>query len=120
MPSSARKKKSDMRKSGGSASAASRDFEDEEMGSGSPDDLAALLVEVRSGREGARERLVARVYAGLRRMAAGLMRGERAGVILQPSAVVNDALIRLLDGVVLNDMATPQIYTLSLHDALPI
>jgi RNA polymerase sigma factor (TIGR02999 family) len=38
------------------------------------------------------------VYRELRRIAAGLMRGERADHTLQPTAVVHEALLRLMDG----------------------
>jgi RNA polymerase sigma factor (TIGR02999 family) len=37
-----------------------------------------------------------RVYGELRRLAAGYMRRERAGKTLQPTAVVNEAFLRLL------------------------
>ena len=37
-----------------------------------------------------------RVYGELRRLAAGYMRRERVGKTLQPTAVVNEAFIRLL------------------------
>lgn len=74
------------------------------MGDESPTDLTLLLEQVRAGREDALERLVAAVYAELRRMAKGLMRGERLGHTLQPSALVHEALIRLLDGDALADL----------------
>src|SRR5262245_44407523 len=63
-----------------------------------PDDLSELLAAVREGREGATDRLVAAVYAELRRIAAGLLRREPTGHILQPSALVHEALLRLLEG----------------------
>jgi RNA polymerase sigma factor (TIGR02999 family) len=61
-------------------------------------DLTAILNEARSGGAEARERLVRAIYAELRRTAGGLMRRERPGHTLQPSALVHEALLRLLDG----------------------
>jgi RNA polymerase sigma-70 factor, ECF subfamily len=66
-----------------------------------PVELTALLEQARSGNADARERLTRAVYGELRRMAEALMRRERPGHTLQPSALVNEALIRLFDGEVL-------------------
>jgi RNA polymerase sigma factor (TIGR02999 family) len=63
-----------------------------------PDDLTAILNEARAGGPDARERLVRAIYYELRRTAGGLMRRERPGHTLQPSALVHEALLRLLDG----------------------
>src|SRR4051812_27114301 len=68
------------------------------MGADRPGDLTALLDEVRTGRADSRDRLVAAIYGQLRRIAGGLMRRERPGHTLQPSALVHEALLRLLDG----------------------
>src|SRR5262249_26455527 len=62
------------------------------------DDLTALLDAVRDGREGATDRLVAAIYAELRRIAGGLMRHERPGHTLQPTALVHEALLRPPEG----------------------
>ena len=52
-----------------------------------------------SGGDGAAlEQLTPVVYAELRRLAGRHLAGERQGHILQPSALVNEAFIRLLDG----------------------
>jgi RNA polymerase sigma-70 factor, ECF subfamily len=67
-------------------------------------DLTAILNEARSGGTDARERLVRAIYAELRRTAGGLMRHERPGRTLQPSALVYGALLRLLDGDALADV----------------
>jgi RNA polymerase sigma factor (TIGR02999 family) len=67
-------------------------------------DLTALLGEVRAGDDDAKERLVRAIYAELRRIAGGLMHHERPGHTLQPSALVHEALVRLLDGDVLADV----------------
>src|SRR5437763_366094 len=61
-------------------------------------DLTELLDELRAGCPDARDRLVNMVYDELRRIAGQLMRNERPDHTLQPSALVHEALIRLLDG----------------------
>jgi len=55
------------------------------------------LIEWREGDEAALGRLMPLVYEELRRMAARYMRGEREGHTLQPSALVNEAYLRLAD-----------------------
>src|SRR3954470_23881960 len=65
--------------------------------------LAGRPLRAAPGRADARDRLVGALYGELRRMAGGLMRRERPGHTLQPSALVHEALIRLLDGGALAD-----------------
>jgi RNA polymerase sigma factor (TIGR02999 family) len=67
-------------------------------------DLTAILDAARSGGADARERLVRAIYAELRRTAGVLMRHEQPGHTLQPSALVHEALLRLLDGDALADV----------------
>jgi RNA polymerase sigma factor (TIGR02999 family) len=67
-------------------------------------DLTAIVNEARSGGADARERLVRAIYAELRRTAGGLMRRERPGHTLQATALVHEALLRLLDGDTLADV----------------
>jgi RNA polymerase sigma factor (TIGR02999 family) len=55
-----------------------------------------LLAAVRAGDTAARDRLVALLYDDLRRTAAGLMRRERPDHTLQPSALVNEAVLKLI------------------------
>jgi RNA polymerase sigma factor (TIGR02999 family) len=74
------------------------------MGTEPRGDLTAILGEVRDGRADAQERLVRVIYAELRRIAGGLLRRERPGHTLQPSALVHEALLRLLDGDALADV----------------
>ena len=50
------------------------------------------------GDDDAGERLVAIVYRELRKIAGALMRSERPNHTLQPTAVVNEALVRLMEG----------------------
>jgi RNA polymerase sigma factor (TIGR02999 family) len=75
------------------------------MGTEQRGDLTAILNEARSGGADARERLVRAIYAHLRRTAGGLMRRERPGHTLQPTALVHEALLRLLDGDSLADVS---------------
>jgi RNA polymerase sigma factor (TIGR02999 family) len=58
--------------------------------------ITGLLASIQEGDQAAAERLVEAVYAELRRLAGGLMRRERSGHTLQTTALVNDALSRLL------------------------
>src|SRR5215510_8264631 len=60
------------------------------------DDVTVLLARWRKGSAEAESQLLERVQGELRRLAAGYMRHERGGQTLQPTAVVNEAYIRLL------------------------
>jgi len=60
-------------------------------------DVTGLLRSWRSGDERAEEALLAAVYADLRRRAAAMLRGERNDHTLQPTALVNEAYLRLVD-----------------------
>lgn len=62
------------------------------MGEG---DVTALLDAAGSGDRAALERLYAQVYDELRRLAESRLRRERAGHTLQPTALVNEAYLRL-------------------------
>jgi RNA polymerase sigma factor (TIGR02999 family) len=57
----------------------------------------ALLIAWGGGDEGARERMLPLVYDELRRLAAGYLRRERPGHTLQPTALVHEAYVRLID-----------------------
>ena len=59
-------------------------------------DLTLVLGKARAGNHGARGELVALVYDELRRVASRLMRRERPDHTLSPTAVVHEAVIRLL------------------------
>src|SRR5215470_17610546 len=59
-------------------------------------DVTQLLKRWRKGSREAESALMERVQGELRRLAAGYMRHERAGRTLQPTAVVNEAYLRLL------------------------
>src|SRR5262249_28221265 len=62
----------------------------------SGNDVTLLLKRWRKGSREAEAALMERVHGELRRLAAGYMRRERAGRTLQPTAVVNEAYMRLL------------------------
>jgi RNA polymerase sigma factor (TIGR02999 family) len=66
-------------------------------------ELTNLLDAARLGDPEARDRLTRAVYAELRRMAGKLMRRERPDHTLQPSALVNEALLKLFEGNVIEN-----------------
>jgi RNA polymerase sigma factor (TIGR02999 family) len=59
--------------------------------------ITELLLLWRQGDAAAGERLLGLVYQDLRRSAAGFLRRERAGHTLQPTALVHEAYLRLVD-----------------------
>jgi RNA polymerase sigma factor (TIGR02999 family) len=75
------------------------------MGAEERGDLTAILSEVRAGRPDAQDRLIRAIYGELRRVAGGLMRRERRDHTLQASALVHEALLRLLSGEALAAIA---------------
>jgi len=62
-----------------------------------PQGVTQLLLAWNEGDEGALERLVPLVYQELRRLAKRQMRGERPDHSLQPTALINEAYLRLVD-----------------------
>jgi RNA polymerase sigma factor (TIGR02999 family) len=71
--------------------------------------LTVMLGRARDGDERARGEVVALVYDELRKVASRLMRRERADHTLSPTAVVHEAVIRLL-GEVVFDKAPDRSY----------
>jgi RNA polymerase sigma factor (TIGR02999 family) len=71
------------------------------------EDVTALLARWRSDTAEGQNRLFAAVHGELRRIAAGYMRRERSDHTLQPSALVNEAFLRLVGdrGVAWEDRA---------------
>jgi RNA polymerase sigma factor (TIGR02999 family) len=59
--------------------------------------ITQLLAEARQGDRGALDALLPLVYKELRTIAAGFLRRERAGHTLQPTALVHEAYVRLVD-----------------------
>ncbi len=60
------------------------------------DDVTRLLVEWKAGNEQARDNLIPILYEELHRMAARYLRNERAAQTLQPTALVHEAYMRLV------------------------
>jgi RNA polymerase sigma factor (TIGR02999 family) len=60
-------------------------------------DVTALLADWNRGNRDALDELLPLVYAELRRIAARHLRRERVGHTLQPTALVNEAYLRLVD-----------------------
>ena len=67
------------------------------MSSQSSTNVTQILLEWRSGNEEALKRLMPVVYDELRQLAGRYMRSERREHTLQPTALVNEAYIRLVD-----------------------
>ena len=63
----------------------------------SGDDVTELLDDWSRGDRGALDRLLPLVYAELRRIATRQLRKERAGHTLQPTALVHEAYLRLVE-----------------------
>ena len=63
----------------------------------SPEDLTGLLLAWQAGDGDALERLTPLVYQGLKKTAGKHLRGERPGHTLQPTALVHEAYLRLID-----------------------
>jgi RNA polymerase sigma factor (TIGR02999 family) len=70
------------------------------MGAGPQQGLTLILGRARAGDETARGELLVLVYDELRRVASRLMQRERADHTLSPTAVVHEAVIRLLGDAV--------------------
>src|SRR6266571_5020614 len=62
-----------------------------------PESVTQLLVDWSHGDQKALEKLMPMVYAELRRLAGNYLRRERPGHTLQPTALVNEAYLRLID-----------------------
>ena len=67
------------------------------MSDKSRQDISELLVAWGGGDTSALERLMPLVYSELRRLATNYLRRERPGHTLQPTALVNEAYLRLVD-----------------------
>src|SRR5215467_6204225 len=59
--------------------------------------ITELLIDWGKGDQAALERLMPLVYNELRRLASNYLRRERAGHTLQPTALVNEAYLKLVD-----------------------
>ncbi|HUR27519.1 MAG TPA: sigma-70 family RNA polymerase sigma factor, partial [Planctomycetota bacterium] len=61
-------------------------------------DITQILQDVQAGRTGAPDELAAALYEELRAVARRDLAGERVGHTLQPTALVNEAWLRLFNG----------------------
>jgi RNA polymerase sigma-70 factor, ECF subfamily len=59
--------------------------------------ITDLLIAWSGGRREALDNLLPLVYKDLRRLAAGYMKGKPVGHSLQPTALVHEAYVRLID-----------------------
>jgi RNA polymerase sigma factor (TIGR02999 family) len=64
---------------------------------GSSSEVTELLLSWGNGNDSAREALLPLVYEDLRRIARNYLRRERPGHTLQPTALVHEAYLRLID-----------------------
>src|SRR3954469_3425507 len=63
----------------------------------SSEGITQLLINWGDGDQAALEKLMPLVYSELRRLASNYLRRERAGHTLQPTALVNEAYLKLID-----------------------
>ena len=63
----------------------------------SPEGITQLLIDWGKGDQAALERLMPLVYSELRRLAGNYLRRERGEHTLQPTALVNEAYLKLVD-----------------------
>lgn len=78
-----------------------------------PQDFTAQLIAWREGDESALERLTPLVYAELHRLARIQMSKERNGHVLQTTALVNEAYLRLMDSPEVNWQNRAQFFALA-------
>ena len=67
------------------------------MATASQHEVTRLLIRLTEGEGAVLDDLLPLVYAELRRLAASYLRRERAGHTLQPTALVHEAYLRLID-----------------------
>jgi RNA polymerase sigma factor (TIGR02999 family) len=62
-----------------------------------PEEITQLLIAWNQGDQSARDELMPLIYQELRRLARGYLRRERPNHTLQPTALVHEAFLRLVD-----------------------
>jgi RNA polymerase sigma-70 factor (ECF subfamily) len=85
------------------------------LSNGSPHDVTKLLREWANGNESALEALTPLVYSELRRLAASYLRNEKPGHTLQPTALVHEAFVRLIDHSAPDCQNRSQFYGVAAH-----
>jgi len=83
------------------------------MPSDVPDSITGLLLKWSGGDPAALERLMPLVYNELRRLAVRYLRRERANHSLQPTALVNEAYLRMVDQQKVEWQGRAQFYGLA-------
>jgi len=83
------------------------------MPSDMPDSITELLLKWGDGDPAAIERLMPLVYDELRRLAVRYLRRERANHTLQPTALINEAYLRLVDQQKVKWQGRAQFYGLA-------
>jgi RNA polymerase sigma-70 factor (ECF subfamily) len=78
-----------------------------------PEEITRLLHEIREGNPNAADHLIPLVYDQLRGRARSLLRHERGDHTLQPTALVNDALMRLIGTELLDWQSRAQFFAVS-------
>src|ERR1700680_3595309 len=80
-----------------------------------PHEVTRLLREWANGSQSALDALTPLVYAELRRLAQSYLRSEAPGHTLQPTALVHEAFLRLLDGDAPDCQNRSQFYGVAAH-----
>lgn len=80
-----------------------------------PQDITRLLSEARNGNRASQERVISLVYDELHRIARRYLRRERSDHTLQPTALVNEAYLRLLGGTERDWHNRTQFFGLAAH-----
>src|SRR2546423_15545638 len=80
------------------------------MPSNAPESITGLLLKWSDGDPAALERLMPLVYDELRRLAVRYLRRERANHTLQPTALINEAYMRLVDQQEVEWQGRAQVY----------
>ena len=62
------------------------------------DDITGLLQAWSAGEAGARDEVFERMYAQLKRLAIGALRAQAGQATFEPTVLLNDALLKLVDG----------------------
>src|ERR1041384_8374177 len=91
------------------------------MPSDAPESITGLLLKWSDGDPDALERLMPLVYDELRRLAVRYLRRERANHTLQPTALIYEAYMRLVDQQEVEWQGretNPQIELIAVHEAL--
>jgi len=83
------------------------------MADAEPGNITRLIRAWRSGQEGAFEELTPLVYRELRGLAASYLRRERPNHTLQPTALVHEAYLRLIDPAGLDSHSRAHFFAIS-------